>query len=145
MLKLYHTLDDENVINKDLVHMKDFDIKFKDSVDISTPEIKLRVKDDFEVIECNYAFIEEFNRYYFINTIQLLSDDIYLWSLECDVLESHKDEILNSLVHVKRSLSSGDYVEVNVITDLRKEVSLHISSVTLPIGKTLVLSAIGGV
>lgn len=144
MLKLYQTTDDENVINKTLNHMKDFNIKFKNQFSIISPEIKLRITDNFEITECNYAYISDFKRYYFITNIQLISDDIYVISLECDVLESFKEDILNSYVKINRALNEGDYIQISNITDLRKEMEMYYSNVTLNSEKTLILTTMGG-
>ena len=144
MLKLYTTLDDENVINKTLTHQKNFNIRFKDKFDVITPDIKLRINDGFNIIKCNYAYIEDFNRYYFISKIGMISDDIYIISLECDVLESYKDDILNSLANVTKTIDDGEFYEFSPTTDVRKTIDVYEGEREITLGKNIVLSSIGG-
>lgn len=144
MLKLYKTLDGGNVINKTLNHMKDFNIKFKDTTSIISPSINLRIIDDFKITECNYCFIDEFNRYYFIADIQLMNDNIYRLNLECDVLESHKTDILNSYGEIRKTIDRGDYLNFSTNTDVRKDIDIYESEISVDGKKYIILSSIGG-
>ena len=86
-LILYKTTDDENVINKDLEFFKSININLKDDVNISNPDLKLRLNVD-DVKNFNYAEIDSFNRKYFVRDIQNLNNAIWLVRLECDYLET---------------------------------------------------------
>lgn len=144
MLKLYKTLDSGNVINKTLTHLIDFNIKFKDSFSISSPTINLRIKDDFNMGDVNYAYITDFNRYYFVTDIQMLSDDVYKLYLDVDVLESFKDDILNSYGEISKSVEQGDYSQINTNIDVRKDIDIYDSDKSLDGTKYIILSTIGG-
>ena len=65
-------------------------------------------------------------------------------SLECDVLESFKDDILNSYSHYKRIVKQGDYLEFNNINDVRKDIDIYESNVKLDGNKSIIFSSIGG-
>ena len=90
-IKLYTTNSANNVINKVLENEIEYDIKLKDNTSIKTPMIVLRSDD---IILSNYAYIEKFGRYYFIERIELYPNNIYNIYLRCDVLETYKDELL---------------------------------------------------
>ena len=124
--------------------MKDFEIKFKEKFNITSPTINLRIKDDFAINECNYCYISDFERYYFIQDIEMLTVDIYKLHLECDVLESFKDDILNSHAEIEKVVSSGDYSQVSGEIDVRKDIDIYESGVSVDGVKYIVLSTIGG-
>ena len=44
------------------------------------------------VIHCNYAYIDEFERYFFVNDIIALNNRLFRFMLSIDVLMSHKDK-----------------------------------------------------
>ena len=144
MLKLYTTMDNVNVINKSLTHMKDFNIKFKEKFSITSPTINLRITDDFPINECNYCYITDFERYYFIQDIEMLTTDIHKLYLECDVLESFKDDILSSYAEIEKSIDTGDYLQSSMDIDVRKDIDIYESSVSVDGQKYIVLSTIGG-
>lgn len=57
---------------------------------------------------CNYAYIPEFGRYYFITDIVSVRTDLWRISMHVDVLMSFKNQILNLNVTVEDA-SIGDY------------------------------------
>lgn len=144
MLILYRTMDSANVINKTLYRMKDFPIKLKEKFSLSSPSINLRITDDFPIHECNYCYLEEFNRYYFIHDIQLLSDDVYKLVMECDVLESFKADILNSRGEIEKRVDVGDYSQFSTTLDVRKDIDIYESTKSVDGVKYIILSTIGG-
>lgn len=48
-----------------------------------------------KVVTTNYAYIEEFNRYYFISNISVVRNNLWLLELSCDVLMSYAYDIKN--------------------------------------------------
>ena len=143
-LKLYHTLDNENVINKTLTLIHTMRIKLKDTVSITNPILILSEVEGVNYFHCNYCYLSEFNRYYFIRDIEVLSTKNYKLQLEVDVLESFKNDILSSHAEIKRTLQQGDFVYVNNIIDVRKEIDIYESATALIKQKDIVLSTIGG-
>lgn len=143
-LKLYHTLDNENVINKTLTLIHTMKIKLKDTVSITNPILILSEVPGVNYFRCNYCYLSEFNRYYFIRDIELMSTKNYKLQLEVDVLESFKEDILNSDAQIKRTIRTGDFVYINNIIDVRKEIDIFESANTLIKQKDIVLSTIGG-
>lgn len=143
-LKLYSTKDGENVLNKSLVLKHTMKIKLKSIVNVSNPEIILAFNPNINLMVCNYAYLDGFLRYYFIRDIEILTDNTCRISLECDVLESFKDDILNSFGEYRRKIKSGDYQTLSIVNDVRKENELFESDIELMDNKNIILSTIGG-
>lgn len=143
-LRLYHTLDNENVINKNLTLIHTMEIKLKDVVSVINPILILSEIEGVNYFQCNYCFLSDFNRYYFIRDIEVLNNKNYRLHLEVDVLESFKDDILNSYAEYKRLIKEGDYLELSNIVDVRKDIDIYESNVTLNDEKSIILSTIGG-
>ena len=144
-MKLYQTLDSNNVINKDKTLKYTTNINLKDRTEIINPAIILNDKGTMNFKECNYCYLADFQRYYFIRSLDNVNSHIWSLSLECDVLESFKDDILNSSAEINRTIKNGDYVNVNDVTDLRKEIDIFESNQSFTEGKNIILSTIGGV
>ena len=142
-LKLYKTNDDDNVINKDLEFFKSININLKESTDVSNPNLRLKFNID-DIGKFNYAEIDTFNRKYFMRDIQNINNDIWLVRLECDVLETFKDEILNSYGDVTKTIGSGDYQDVTIRANVTKEFMKYDSDIELVHKPVKILSAIGG-
>lgn len=142
-LRLYKTTDDDNVINKDLEFIKSMDINLKDTTDVSNPNLRLKLNID-DIGTFNYAEINTFNRKYFMRDIQNLNNDIWLVVLECDVLETFKDDILNSNAQYLREIRTGDYQDINSEMDIRKDVYKYISDTRISKGSDMILSVITG-
>ena len=119
-------------------------IKLKDTVSVTNPILILSEVQGVDYFHCNYCFLSEFNRYYFIRDIELMSTKNYKLQLEVDVLESFKEDILNSYAEIKRTLQQGDFVYVNNVIDVRKEIDIYESATALKTQKDIVLSTIGG-
>lgn len=143
-LILYKTTDDDNVINKDLEFFKSININLKDNVNVTNPDLKLHLNVD-DVKNFNYAEIDLLNRKYFVRDIQNLNNDVWLVRLECDVLETYKDDILNSKASVTRNIAKGDYQEISQEFEVKRDVHIYESNVILNREKTMILSTISGV
>lgn len=144
LMKMYDTKSSNNVINKLLENEHEFDIKFKDKTDIVNPVVILSSP---TLILSNYAYIPDFNRYYFVDKIELFPNSIYHIALRCDVLESFKAEILASSGFINQQTNNvNKYYNSNYQSEVRKEVDLYRSTVTIPTDvKETILVTIGGV
>ena len=143
-LILYQTADNDNVINKDKEEIKRYDIVLKDPSDIVAPVIRLKEELTNLREVSNYAYIAEFDRYYFIRSIANTSKDIWILTLECDVLESFKDDILASQAEVIRQIRPNDYQATTIRTQVIEEIDTYESDVTIEDNPSLILSSIGG-
>lgn len=66
----------------------------EDSEEIEDADGFAIVSGDDAVLRCNYAYIPEFHRYYFVSNIAIKNKTLYTLSLACDELMSFKDYFL---------------------------------------------------
>ena len=140
---LYNTKNDDNVINKELNELYRFNIKLKNDVYLINPTIILNDKGSMNFRLCNYCWIEEFDRFYFIRNVRNITNNIWELVLECDVLETFKNDILNGVGEYTREITSGDYQNTNTNVDVRKTIDIYDSDVQLELKNTLLLSTLG--
>ena len=141
-LILYNNYSETNKLDKTLVKIIELEGSLLDSTSIINPVIKIffnpesmdgYVVDDNKiyvtfngmkitwdsfiydyVLSANYAYIPEFNRYYFINDIISVRKNIWQLNMNVDVLMSYKDLILNLDAFVTRNeFTYDDNIEDN--------------------------------
>lgn len=142
LMKLYTTKTPNNTIGKVLENEKEYNIKFKAQADRTKPVVVLMSE---TMIDFNYAYIPDFNRYYFVESIEVTPNKIYNISLRCDVLESFKNDILESSGFVNQQTTPNKYYNSDYQTEIKKEVDIIKSNVTLDRTKSTILVTIGGV
>lgn len=143
IMKMYNTSDSNNTINKTLANETEFNIKLKGDTSITRPVVVLHSN---SIILFNYAYIPEFNRYYFVDKIELFPNDIYNISLKVDVLESFKNDIKNSRGLISKQTNINNYYNDSYESEIKKEVDLYKSNVTFDLNKkSKILVTIGGV
>lgn len=94
IFSLYETDEDVDTINKVLTNKQTFNITLRHDVSVSDPTIQIFSDDD--LTNFNYAEIEYFNRFYFIDHIELIGSNLYRFKLTCDLIESFKEDIFES-------------------------------------------------
>lgn len=140
---LYRTVDNNNVVNKTLIDEIIIEnVRLKQPTNILRPTIVISSLEPFNL---NYAKIPDFNRYYFISDITIHSNGIYVLGLEVDVLMTYKEGILDSYAEYERGIKEGEYLGISTPTDLRKDIDIFESDVTLTGNKNIIFSSIGGV
>ena len=142
-IKLYITEDSDTVMNKDLTLIATFDIQMRDTQNVSAPILILGEIAGVDLKTVNYAYIDEFKRYYFIRTITVGQNNIYTLTMECDVIETYKEDILNSSALISRRVAAGDYGDMAVSSEVRKEVEVFKSTRGFNEDKTIILSTVG--
>ena len=142
-IKLYITEDSDTVMNKDLTLIATFDIQMRDTQNVSAPILILGEIAGVDLKTVNYAYIDEFKRYYFIRTITVGQNNIYTLTMECDVIETYREDILNSSALISRRVAAGDYGDMAVSSEVRKEVEVFKSSRGFNENKTIILSTVG--
>jgi hypothetical protein len=95
----------------------------KGALDILNPTILIRygdsdndIRDIEDIAVFNYMYIPKFNRYYYIDSISTEGALIRI-SGRCDVLHSHKKDILNSTQYVLRqeTYNNSPYLDDNML------------------------------
>lgn len=123
---LYSIKDAKNVINKTLDNGTDYNIRLKDATTIDDCIIEIHTNNN--IVNSNYCYIPLFSRYYFINDIEIFPNNVYRLHLHIDVLESYKDDILNSTGVIYDTPTKETKIESNIT--LPKDES-HIIMVTV--------------
>ena len=117
---LYVNNSEQNKINKSLSNPVTFTGVLKEETNIINPVILMEVDNPYNY---NYAFIPEFNRYYFISNITSVNNKMWRISLKVDVLESFKNEIMASsaILSDTELVGSDKYMSGNVWKSKVKE------------------------
>lgn len=107
-IKLYKNHSNKNVWNKnfDSDNSGWINITFKNTVDVLNPIVNLTFDESY--LEYNYMFIEEFDRYYFIEKTELESQ-IFTCYCHVDVLETYKNSIKECNATAIRCADSNFY------------------------------------
>lgn len=130
-LILYNNHSENININKNIVKIVELTGNLRESTSLINPEILVEFHpEDFNglivddnknfvifngikitwdnfiykhVLSANYAYIEEFERYYFINNITSFRNNLWIITMHVDVICSYKKQILNTYALVSRN------------------------------------------
>ena len=105
-IQLYHNNSENNVINKSLTGISTPSVVLKKPTSEITPSVILHTFENMEY--CNYAYIHEFKRYYFIDDIKPLTGSEVQLDMRVDVLESFKNSILSLNAIVEKQEVNGN-------------------------------------
>lgn len=104
---LYSSPGERNILNRSKAQLQSMTaVQATDILNVETPEILLDANSN--VLSCDYVFISEFSRYYFINAKEIVNGNQYKLYLESDPLESFKKSIFASQAIAKRSTNKGN-------------------------------------
>lgn len=118
---LYYNKSEFNKLIKDIEEVEVLDGEFRDSVSVCKPKIMIQL-DEYK--EFNYLYIGNLNRYYFVNNIICVRNNIYMLECSVDVLMSYSDNILNQTAFISRSVNMYDseLYDDKFINNVKKEV-----------------------
>lgn len=128
---LYTNNSDDNVINKELVEIATVDAKFKKQSSIVNPVLVLEKDAEEKILGCNYVYIPKFKRYYFVVDIEVFPSKIFNLTLNVDVLESFKQDILSCKGFVSRQVDYNKYYNSEYESEVKKEVDVFKSNAAL--------------
>lgn len=120
LVKFYHNNSTQNTINKNITSTGSIDIKLLSDVNFLQPVLTIKNLPE----NSNYAYIPHFERYYFIDSIQKHYNGFVTISMRVDVLETYKNDVINTRANIIESenilnANNVDYVSEkteNVIT-----------------------------
>lgn len=98
-------------------------LTFRDECDIISPKIVLNRTD----LDFNYVYIKSLKRYYFVNNITIINNNLMNVDLTIDILMSYKDGIRNLRPFVGRN---EFYYDENIIDDKRVILNGHTTNIT---------------
>lgn len=92
-IKLYVNTSEKNKLDKALTLALETTGTLKEDTSLTDPIIKLTGKTFSEMASINYMQITELGRYYFINDVISINNDIVEIHAHVDVLSTYKDQI----------------------------------------------------
>lgn len=123
-LRLCINNSEKNKINKDLTAGVTLSGTLRNESNVVNPSIVINIENPTIY---NYAYIEDFGRYYFITDYISLRTGIWQINLKSDVLMSFKDSILASSVLINNTETTGknDYLSGNQwITNVKNTTNI---------------------
>lgn len=140
-LQLFTTKDSKNVINKKLINESDLSITLKRNENIKKLDIIISRQNYNK--NFNYAVIPYLSASYFINGYDIINNSHVTLHLEIDLLETYKNDILNSPAQITEK-SSPSYISSSLPVDSRTETTKYTSDVTIPDTHSFILITVGG-
>ena len=111
-LKIYNNNSNNNVLNKNITLIDTLEFNLKTDNSILQPVLILK-----NYSEGNYCYIKEFNRYYYITDIKLLTGRLYQLQLDIDVLMTYKDVIINNPITTHKIVKIVNDVDFSSLYD----------------------------
>lgn len=100
-ITFYKNYSEKNHLDKNLTQMGTISGTLREDCSVINPVIKIESFSGFDLTQCNYCYIPDFGRYYFINNIKCVGK---LFEIEAhvDVLSTYKTAIRNNKAIVSR-------------------------------------------
>lgn len=119
-VRLGVTESPRNKISKSLVNHKwtyTLEGTLRDECSVMTPSIEIRTGQTTDIAlptltKCNYMYIPNFNRYYFITDITSYRNTLAIVHGHVDVLKTYEDEIKGNYALVKRASNKAHYTKM---------------------------------
>ena len=124
----YTNNSDSNELNKNINLVTELQCNVnKDNLDILSPILFLSYF-DIKKLNINYCYIEELNRYYFINSYTIEKNNLIKIQLETDVLMTFKNDILLSSGIVKETKNNqNNFSSQFELLDTKQQKILYFS------------------
>ena len=104
---LMYTADDRTKVDKTTSDVLTLEGSFKKPTDIENPVITVQSSNNLSLKKMNYAYINVFGRYYFIEDIAVIQNEIYEISLHVDVLKSFSTAIKEQYAIIDRTADTS--------------------------------------
>lgn len=126
-VNFYVCTDDKRKVTKNLTPLNSLTCNIKDKSSLKNPSLILSKKSFNSINNCNYCYISDFGRYYFIENITLLTAERVLIECKCDVLMSFNGGIrsLNGMIDRQENLHNPYIIDNSVPIRSERIVSYH--------------------
>lgn len=142
-VKLYQTQDAANVINKTLTGERIIDVALRRDFNLFSPEVVLKMANAGEALAFNYAIIHDLEKRYFVDNVENVGAKRWRYTLSVDVLETYKNDVLNSKARFKRNIKTGDYLDAYIDMNVNKVSSTFESNKGFEGEPSLILTTVG--
>lgn len=101
-ISFYKNLSEQNKVDKTLSFIKTYD-KCSAKMPLSITNPTFTINDTLFNLNCNYIYVEDLNRYYFITNMTAVNNGI--WEIEChiDVLHTYSQQIKQQQAIIERN------------------------------------------
>lgn len=107
-IDLYTNSSENNKVDKSLTPIASYSCTLRDSTSIIDPSFVLAV-DVSDVVSCNYAYVSDFGRYYYVRNIISLRNGVCILECHVDVLMSFASEIRSNKGIVRKQENGNAY------------------------------------
>lgn len=106
-IKFYTNNSEYNTIKKDIQELLSFTGTLRSDSSLIDPIITVEVVSNL-IPTINYCYIPEFERYYFVNNITSLRNNLWEFTMHVDVLMTYADAILENYAIIQRNANEFD-------------------------------------
>lgn len=99
---LYRNVSENNAVNKNLTELTTLSGTLREQSSIIDPVITMTDIDE-HISSMNYAYIPQFNRYYFITNIESVKNGLWRVSFHVDVLFTYREQIKSNHAIIERN------------------------------------------
>lgn len=123
MIDVYVNSSDPKAVNKNLQFVRSLKYTIKESSNVVDPV--LYVKYNTDLLTCNYCYVEEFNRYYYVRNITVSNKHTIELELMVDVLMSYADQIkgMYALVTKQEFDYNAYYIDPDLLVRCDKQIT----------------------
>ena len=124
-IKFGYTFDDRRKLEKSVTWFDTFDCKPYTDYNISAPNL-LITNATGAIANNNYAYIADYQRYYYVDSVTIGRNGMYVVQLSVDVLMTYADAIRNLSATISRQENIGinDIVDSLLPLQNRKELAV---------------------
>lgn len=101
-IKLYSTTSESDALDKQLTELVTLTGTLREQSSMLDPVITFSDIDNY-VGSANYAYIEEFHRFYFITNVESIHNNLWRLTMHVDVLYTYRDEIRSNHAIIQRN------------------------------------------
>lgn len=116
-LLIYNNDSNTNVVNKKITLVDKVNFNLKSDNSILQPILLIK-----KYSKGNYCYIKEFNRYYYITDIKLLTGGMYQLQLEIDVLMTYKEDIMAKPITTSKDVKISNDVDFSNLYDIKQYI-----------------------
>lgn len=119
----YNNTSTKNTLTKNIVERFSVSGVLRDSSSITDPTILIDKNSD--LINVNYCYIPEFGRYYFMQDIESVKNNLWMVSLHVDVLMSFRSDILKTTGIVARQENNYNSKLVDTLHPVSNDIDIY--------------------
>lgn len=121
---LYKNYSEDNVVHKNISDAIEIEGYIRDTAGVSISDPVFEVQRGIDTINYNYAYVPEFDRYYFIQDIDVSVNGIIIFFMHVDVLMSKQNEWLDNTGYLDTTLNYANFYLYDPNTPIQQNTKL---------------------